>query len=111
MDLKWETSPREEDIVCSSGKAGGGCLAHRAGLTNSLDRKKGVFGNQLKTIVGRVMSGKNETESGVPIDAQFSYVSIANRIVLSPEIIGTTNTLLKVISKRVAGVYFGREKK
>lgn len=71
---------------------------------------KGVVGNQLKTIFGRIMSGKNETESGVPIDAVFSYESIAARIVLSPEIMGTTNTLLRVMSKRVADVYFGRRK-
>jgi hypothetical protein len=69
---------------------------------------KGVFGNQLKTIFGRVMSGKNETESGTKVDALFSYESIAARIVLSPEIMGTTNTLLRVISKRVADVYRGR---
>lgn len=69
---------------------------------------KGVFANQMKTIFGRVMSGVNETESGVPIDALFSYQSISNRIVLSPEIMGTTNTLLSVIGQHVADVYFGK---
>lgn len=69
---------------------------------------KGVFANQMKTIFGRVMSGRNETESGVPVDAIFGYQSISDRIVLSPEIMGTTNTLLKVISKRVADVYRGK---
>jgi hypothetical protein len=68
---------------------------------------KGVFGNQLKTIFGRVMVGENTTASGEPIDAIFGYESISARIVLSPELMGTTNTLLKVISKRVADVYFG----
>ncbi len=67
---------------------------------------KGVFGNQMKTIFGRIMSGTNETASGVPIDAIFGYLSISNRIVRSPELMGTTNTLLKVVSKRVAAVYF-----
>ena len=67
---------------------------------------KFVFGNQLKTIVGRVMAGRNETKSGIPLDAIFGYMSISNRIVASPEIIGTTNTLLKLISKRVAAQYF-----
>lgn len=67
---------------------------------------KGVFGNQMKTIFGRVMEGTNETESGTPIDALFSYQSIANRVVLSPEVMGTTNTLLRVLSKHVADAYF-----
>lgn len=60
---------------------------------------KGVFGNQLKTIISRVMSGKNTTEDGVPIDGMFSYVSIGNRIALSPEDLGTTNTLCIVYGR------------
>lgn len=51
------------------------------------------------------MSGINETESGIPIDAIFGYQSIANRIVLSAEIMGTTNALLKLISKDVVDIY------
>lgn len=69
---------------------------------------KGVFANQMKTIFGRVMAGTNRTESGEDIDAIFGYQSISDRIVMSPEIIGTTNTLLKVMSKRVADVYRGK---
>lgn len=68
---------------------------------------KGVFGNQLKTVFARVMGGVNETETGTPVDAIFGYQSISDRIVLSPEIMGTTNTLLRVISKRVAKAYRG----
>lgn len=70
---------------------------------------KGVFGNQLKTIFGRVMGGINRTESGEDLDAIFGYQSINDRIVLSPELIGTTNTLLKKISKRVVDVYKGNK--
>lgn len=69
---------------------------------------KGVFANQMKTVFGRVMNGVNETASGQPLDAIFSYQSISNRIVRSPEIIGVTNTLLKIISKRVANAYKGK---
>lgn len=65
-----------------------------------------VFANQMKSVIGRVMVGQNKTEDGEDIDAIFGYNSIVNRVVLSPEIIGTTNTLLKVISKHVAKVYF-----
>lgn len=67
---------------------------------------KGVFGNQMKSVFSNVLSGTNETESGVEIDALFSYLSIANRIVLSPEIMGTTNTLLKKMSHIVAQTYY-----
>ncbi|QVD49077.1 hypothetical protein LUCX_7 [Xanthomonas phage vB_XciM_LucasX] len=66
---------------------------------------KGVFANQMKTVFGRVMHGVNETASGTPLGAIFSYQSISNRIVRSPEIIGVTNTLLKLISKRVVKAY------
>lgn len=67
---------------------------------------KGVLGNQLKTIIGRVMTGTNETESGEPIDVIFGRQSIANRIVLSPDLMGTTNRVLEVLSKAVADKYF-----
>lgn len=68
---------------------------------------KAVFANQMKTVVGRVMSGENQTASGVPLDAIFSYQSISNRIVRSPELIGVCNSLLRLISKRVAKAYRG----
>jgi len=64
-----------------------------------------VFGNQMKSIVGRVMTGVNQTEDGEAIDAKFGYQSIANRIVLSAELIGTTSTLAVEISKRVVAAY------
>jgi len=67
---------------------------------------KAVLGNQLKTIIGRVMTGTNETESGEPIDVIFGRQSIANRIVLSPDVMGTTNRVLEVLSKKVADEYF-----
>ncbi|MNI60478.1 hypothetical protein D3C73_1156980 [compost metagenome] len=51
------------------------------------------------------MSGRNQTESGLDLDALFSYTSFSNRIVLSPELIGTTTTLLKVLSKKVVEAY------
>jgi hypothetical protein len=70
---------------------------------------KGVFGNQLKTVFSNVMTGVNQTESGVDLDALFGYLSISNRIVLSPEVMGTTNTLLRVMSQRVADRYFSKK--
>lgn len=51
------------------------------------------------------MKGKNETESGKPIDAIFGYQSVSNRIVQSAELIGTTNILLKLITQEVIDIY------
>ncbi|WP_257291521.1 hypothetical protein [Endozoicomonas sp. ONNA1] len=66
---------------------------------------KGVFGSALKTTFGRVLTGVNETESGETIDAVFGFQSISNRIVTSPMIMGTTNTLLRVLGKHLAELY------
>lgn len=70
---------------------------------------KGVFGNQMKTVFSTILTGVNETESGTPIDAWFGYASVSGRVVLSPEIMGTTNTLLKRMSEIVANTYYGKE--
>jgi hypothetical protein len=66
-----------------------------------------VFGNQMKSIVSRVFPDGVETESGVPVDATFSYQSVSNRIVLSPQLIGTTNRILEEIGKQAADIFFG----
>lgn len=70
---------------------------------------KGVFANQMKTVFSRVMSGTNQTEDGTDLGAIFGYKSITDRVTNSPEIMGTTNTLLKVLSKKVANIYRGNE--
>lgn len=66
---------------------------------------KGVFGNQLKTVFGRVFSENVRTESGIPIDSIFGAISVDNRIVMSPYVIGTTATLLNVIAKKAVQMY------
>ncbi len=66
---------------------------------------KGVFANQMKTVFGDVFEREIVSESGVQIDAIFGAKSIADRIVNSPFIIGTTTTLLKVISKKAVAAY------
>lgn len=68
--------------------------------------EKGVLGNQLKTIISRVMTGRNETESGEPLDMLFGRQSIANRIVLSPDRIGTLSSATLALSTAVAKEYF-----
>lgn len=64
------------------------------------DGDKGVFGNQLKTVVRRVIQGKFETEDGTPLDAIFGYTSINDRIVLSPTLMGTATTVMRLITRR-----------
>jgi hypothetical protein len=66
---------------------------------------KGVFCNQLKTVFSEVLAGEIRTERGEIIDAVFGQKSIQDRIVLSPALIGTTNTLLDVIGKKAAQLY------
>lgn len=72
---------------------------------------KGVFFNQMKTVFGRVFDDDIVAEDGTPIDVIFGQVSIDNRIVGSPPIIGTTNTNLMVGSDRVVRAYRGLPQK
>jgi hypothetical protein len=48
------------------------------------------------------------TENGEVIDAIFGYKSIQARIVSSPDVIGTSSTLLKVIAKKAIAAYRGK---
>ncbi len=66
---------------------------------------KGVFGNQMKTVFGEVMEAPVLTESNVEIDAIFGQKSVADRIVNSFDIVGTTTTLLDVIAQEMVRVY------
>ena len=67
---------------------------------------KGVFGAQMKSVISKVFTSNITTESGVKIDATFSYTSLLGRIVLSPILMGTTNRLLKHVSPIIAQTYF-----
>lgn len=68
---------------------------------------KGVFCAQMKSVASDVLTSDIYTESGVPIDAIFSYTSVLNRIALSPVLSGTTNRLLRHVSPLIANAYFG----
>lgn len=68
---------------------------------------KGVFCNQMKTVFGRVFPDNVRTESGLPIDAIFGAKSVDDRVVISPDLIGTVTTLLMVGSARVVKAYRG----
>jgi hypothetical protein len=60
---------------------------------------------QLKSTVSEVFDYPMRTEGNEDIDYIFGYKSISARIVLSPIIIGTTTTLLKVLAKKAVQVY------
>jgi hypothetical protein len=71
---------------------------------------KGVFANQMKTVFGEVIDQSMHTQTGEEIDAVFGFRSISARVVLSPLIIGTTTTLLKLIAKKAIDIYEGQSK-
>lgn len=66
---------------------------------------KVIFGHQMKSTVAEVHDSKKYAENGEPIQAVFSYGSVARRNVLSPVIMGTTITLLDAIGKRASKLY------
>lgn len=83
-------------------------MAIRVYITSSVPAgvgDKGVFCNQMKTVFGEVLPGEVVTESGLVVDAIFGAKSIADRIVTSPEVIGTTTTLLDVLAKKALKAY------
>ena len=69
---------------------------------------KGVFASQMKTVVGSVLTGVCETEDGEPLDAIFGYYGLQKRIVLSADIMGTANTVLKRVGELAVSAYKGQ---
>lgn len=69
---------------------------------------KGVFAGQMKTVLADVYSSDITTESGTKVDAIFGYRGLLHRQVNSPVLMGTTNRLVKHVSKQVADIYFGK---
>lgn len=67
-----------------------------------------VFGNQMKSIVSKVVDKPYVSEDGSVIDVAFSRQSIANRIVNSMDLIATTNTVLKLAENRIINAYYGK---
>ena len=65
-----------------------------------------VFGHQLKSVIRDVIDEPILTEDGDKVDAIFGYVSIDNRIVNSPALIGTAALLMDEITKRAVAMYF-----
>lgn len=64
--------------------------------------EKAVLANQLKSIIGDVVSYDITTLNGIEIDGLFSKISIENRVVNSAYIMGTTNLTLHEFGKKWA---------
>lgn len=64
-----------------------------------LDNRKLVFGNQMKSIISNVVEKPYIAEDGTVVDITFSRQAVANRIVNSIDLIGTSNTVLSLIEK------------
>ena len=67
---------------------------------------KAVLGNQLKFTVGEVYDYDIIADDGKPIEIVFAYLSVAARIVNSPELIGTTATVLSKVKDNAVDMYF-----
>ena len=67
---------------------------------------KALFGNQLKFTVGEPYSYDIISEDGTAIEGTFSTASIQARITNSPDLMGTTATLLDKIADAAIAAYF-----
>lgn len=70
---------------------------------------KAIFANQLKFTVGDVYEYNITGLDGTKVDATFSTTSIKARVVNSPDLIGTTSSLLAAIKKNASELYFGKK--
>lgn len=66
---------------------------------------KGVFANQMKSTFGYIYDDPIYTISGKLVGAIFSNLSIANRMVTSPYIIGAMNAYLHQVTKNAIKLY------
>lgn len=66
---------------------------------------KVVFANQLKSVIGEVMDYSMHTDTGEKVLAVFGMRSIYARVVTSPILIATTNTLLMKIGEKASKIY------
>ena len=72
---------------------------------SAADGDKAVVGHQLKTVIGNVMHGVNETESGIPIDVKFGYLSVEDRMTGGVISTGTGAVLMRLAGKRAAKAF------
>lgn len=70
-----------------------------------------ILSNQAKATVGEVYDHTITTEDGTEVELTFAYRSIANRIINSPLLIGTTSMVLEKLEEKVLDMYFGKTDK
>jgi len=68
---------------------------------------KTIISNQLKNTIGEVFDYKVTTDNGEDIECFFGAKSVANRIVNSAFIVGTTTKLLEVLSENAVDIFEG----
>lgn len=68
-----------------------------------------VVGNQGKSTVGEILFGNNRTLEGENVDVIFGAKSFIDRIITSPFVNGTTNTLMRYIGESAYEMYFDKE--
>lgn len=69
---------------------------------------KVVFGNQMKSTIGSIITDNFTDKEGKPVDAIFGYDSLLRRIVLSAEFMGVLNTVLVEVGDRAVKAYEGK---
>ena len=83
-------------------------ITHREGMGVG---DKGVFANQLKTVIGHRLSGINETKSGSKINAIFGAKSIMDRIVSSALLIGMSISVQRAIGEKASEMWLSNDNK
>ena len=73
---------------------------------NCIPGDKLVIGAQAKTVIGSIMEKQAMSESGLPIDIFFDVASMANRILISPFIMGIGNKVVKQLEEDIIKEYF-----
>lgn len=110
LHLPYASGKVTEDLRLDGQPLLAGTVAIRFYVTTDVGQGIGdklVLGNQLKSVVSRIMDGRNETDNGIPVDMLFSYQGVDARIVASPIIMGTTTLALQAIGKNAAALYRG----
>ena len=65
-----------------------------------------IFGNQLKSTVGEIVDYPLKTVDGRDVDALFSNRAVMARIVNSAYLMGTTASLLRLVTENAVNMYF-----
>ena len=68
-----------------------------------------IFGNQLKSTAGEIINYPLKSSDGRDVDAMFSNRAVLARIVNSAYLMGTTASLLKIVTENAVDMYFNNK--